>query len=105
MTFNPFPQHHYVNSPLSISGSVLRSGNILKHATYTPELWVDRLVVKPLVAVLLAGYIVFAVGWTLLLGLITWPLRLLRRGSRARKVERRQHAELLAAMQQQGQQS
>ena len=98
MTFNPFPNHHYVNSPLSISGSVLRSGHILKHATYTPEVWVDRLAIKPFVAVVLVGYVAFAIVWTLVLGLLTWPLRLLRRGSRARKVERRQHAELLAAM-------
>ena len=100
MSFNPFPQHHFVNSPLSISGSILRSGHILKHATYTPEVWVDRLVIKPIVALALACYIAFAIMWTLLLGLFTWPLRLLRRGSRARKVERRQHAELLAALNQ-----
>ena len=104
MTFKPFPQHHYVNSPLSISGSVLRSGNILKYATYTPEIWVDRLLIKPLVAVLLAGYIVFALVWTLVLGFFTWPLRLLRRGSRARKVERRQHTEMLEALNSQGRQ-
>ena len=89
------PQHHYVNSPLSISGSVLRSLNIVRNSPAHVALRV--LAVLPLLV-----YVAFAIVWTIGMGLFLFPLRLLRRGSRARKVEARQHAELLAALNDKG---
>lgn len=92
---NPFPPHHYVNSPTSITGSVLRSVNILRNATYTGNVYGD-IAIKVLVAFpLLLVYVTLSTVWAALTGLFFWPLRLLRRGSRARRVQARQHAEMM----------
>lgn len=89
-----------VQSPFSMVGAFKRVAN-LRHRL--PAGWpvVARVLVT--VPILLVAVVAGALGlvWTLIFGLLSLPWRLLRRGSRRRKVEHRRHQEVLSASRQQ----
>lgn len=87
-----------INAPMSYTGSAQRITRLRRRGRSTPAL--VALTVLAIVLVVFAW--VAVTGWYLvsfvLLGLITIPYRLLRRGARKRKAEARRHREVLDAM-------
>ncbi|MGI8452137.1 MAG: hypothetical protein ACR2MP_34120 [Streptosporangiaceae bacterium] len=84
-----------VSAPMSFAGSAGRLANI---AQGVRDPWLRRLLAWPTVVTVLAFAWTFILMWYLMFGLLLVPYRLIRRGSRRRKIEERRHAELLNAL-------
>ncbi|MFW5933714.1 MAG: hypothetical protein ACOCT8_03175 [Actinomycetota bacterium] len=78
-----------IQSPLSFTGSAARIWRVTDRDGAMR--WVA--IVVAVVAIAVAWVVVLA--WTLFWGIFLIPWRLIRRGSRKRKLERRRHRELL----------
>jgi len=90
-----------VNSPMSFVGSARRIWRLRRRAPNPPTLalvTVMALLLVVLAWLFVAAWFLVAVG---LLGVVTVPYRLLRRGSRKRRAEALRHREVLAALEQQ----
>lgn len=81
-----------INSPMSFAGSAQR---IMRMRRRWPALLAVAVLLVVLAWVAVAAWYVIAF---FLLGLITVPYRLLRRGARKRKAEALRHREVLAAL-------
>lgn len=87
-----------INSPMSFAGAAQRSYRIGKNQTGT-ELWVIRVLLSTPLVLIWWGIVIVWYAITIgLLGLLTIPYRLLRRGARKRKAEALRHREALAAI-------
>jgi hypothetical protein len=84
-----------VAAPMSFAGSLGRIGNMARNSNSTG--WVRGAVVWPLAVILIMFAWMVITCWYLFFGLWLVPYRLVRRGSRKRKVAGRRHAELLDA--------
>jgi hypothetical protein len=83
-----------VSAPLSYHGSAARIWKITTTATGGAQVGLIALAV-----VLIALAWTFVTGWYLIWGLWLVPYRLIRRGSRKRKLQALQHRETIAAIQ------
>ena len=84
-----------VAAPMSFAGSANRLANLARGVR---DDWVRRLVAWPVVLLLLMFAWTAVLMWYLMWGILLVPYRLVRRGSRSRKIEARRHAEVLAAL-------
>lgn len=84
-----------VQAPMSFTGSARR---IWKLTTAGPP-WLKWAFTVWVALFLVAMAWMVIVGWYAVFGLVLWPYRLLRRGSRNRKRDELRHRELLAATQ------
>ena len=82
-----------VESPMSFAGSAKRIWRVQtgKHAV------VRWLLLIPLAVLLIGLAWTVVAGWYVLFGLLVVPYRLVRRGSRKRRLEDARHRELLSA--------
>lgn len=87
----PQSERIVVQAPMSYAGSAKR----LWRATHDRGAAVRWLVVIPLVLAMIALAWVAVTAWYVVFGLLLVPYRLIRRGSRKRKLEDRRHRELL----------
>lgn len=76
---------------MSFTGSARR---LWRH-TRTPHAWLRWLLLIPVVTVLVAASWVVVAAWYCLFGLLMVPYRLMRRGSRKRKLEALRHREIM----------
>lgn len=85
-----------INSPMSFAGSAQRSWRILPSAGW------QRWALAPVATILMLGWWIVVAAWYIisvgLLGIITIPYRILRRGARKRKAEARRHREMMEAV-------
>lgn len=80
-----------VQAPLSYTGAAKR----LWHLTADRGAMVRWLVMVPLALLLILTAWVVVTGWYIVFGLLLVPWRLIRRGSRKRKLADQRHRELL----------
>jgi hypothetical protein len=87
-----------IQSPTSMRGAFKRVAN-LRHRL--PAEWPPVVRVAVMVPIYVLAVVAGALGliWTVVLGVLAWPWRIMRRGSRKRKVEAQRHREMMATMQ------
>jgi hypothetical protein len=84
-----------VAAPMSFAGSVGRIGNMARNSNSTGG--VRGVIVWPVaVMLIMLAWVVIAM-WYLFFGLWLVPYRIVRRGSRKRKLAARRHAEVMRA--------
>ncbi len=88
-----------INAPMSYTGSAQRILRLRRRGRSQGVVVALIVLAVVLVAVAWLVVTVWYVVTVGLLGIVTVPYRLLRRGSRKRKAEARRHRELLAAVQ------
>lgn len=86
-----------IESPLSFTGSAKRCWNWTK----TDNAFVKWAVAVPVALGTIMALWTFILVWYMIAGIFVWPWRLLRRGSRKRKLQAAQHQELMARLDQQ----
>lgn len=84
-----------VAAPMSFAGS---SGRVLNGYWHEMPNWYKWAVGWWLVPIIIFMWWTFIVLWYALFGLLLIPYRLVRRGSRKRKIQERQHQEILEAL-------
>ena len=88
-----------VSAPMSFSGSMSRTLNVAWRGKTPLFKW---LVGWWTVTLLVGMWWMAILMWYMFFGLFLVPFRLLRRGARIRKIQERQHREMLEAIRQQG---
>lgn len=80
-----------IQAPMSYTGSRKR----IWRWTSTPNVWLRWLLAIPAATVTIVLVWAIVTVWYILFGLLMFPYRLVRRGSRKRKLEEQRHREAL----------
>lgn len=81
-----------IQAPMSFTGATKRLWRI----TYRENPWLRWLLAVPAAVLLVAVAWMVVLAWYVLFGFLVAPYRLLRRGSRKRKLTEQRHREMLA---------
>lgn len=88
-----------VAAPMSYTGSLGRTQNAF---WFDKPLWFKLLIGIWAVPIIVFSWWVLIFVWYAVFGIFLVPYRLIRRGSRKRRIEQRRHQEILEAMKQLG---
>jgi hypothetical protein len=88
-----------VSAPMSFAGSLGRTQNWLWH---DKEVWFKAAIGWWAVPMVVMMWWMIILCWYMVWGIFLIPYRMIRRGSRKRKVQDRQHKEMLEAIRQNG---